>query len=112
MLGTGVLIKDFAACIDHDRKFNKTCSHPDRSYEWVGVYQFEDVITDEERARRFKKNRDQESVVCQKVYGIFAFSTRKGDVVFDQTVQRDLVSVLRTGRLPEGSKCEWYFEGK
>lgn len=44
MFGTAILIKDFAACIDHDKKFNKTCAYPERSHEWVGVYQCEPYL--------------------------------------------------------------------
>ena len=112
--GTAILIKDFAACIDHDRKFNKTCSHPEKSHEWVGVYQCKPYLhryTEEERAKR-RKFSTIKSVVRQHVFGICAFSKRKHDCVFDQTVQTDLVHVMRTGRLPEGSNCEWFWRGQ
>ena len=39
MKGTAILTKDFAACLDHDKKFNKTCAYPERSHEWVCVYE-------------------------------------------------------------------------
>lgn len=93
MKGTAILIKDFAACIDHDKKFNKTCSYPEKSHEWVGVYQCSPYLhrySDEQRLKRRKRNRSIRSVVRQKVFGIFAFSKRKGDCTYDQTVQKDL----------------------
>ena len=114
MRGTAILIKDFAACIDHDKKFNKTCAYPEKSHEWVGVYQCSPYLhkyTEAQRRAR-RKFRDVKSVVRQKVFGICAFSKRKGDTVFDQTVQRDLVHVMRTGTLPDGSDCEWFWRGK
>lgn len=113
MKGTAILIKDFAACIDHDKKFNKTCAYPEKSHEWVGVYQCRPYLhkyTEAQRKQR-RKFRTVKSVVRQKVFGICAFSKRKGDTVFDQTVQRDLVHVLKTGRLPAGSDCEWFWRG-
>ena len=113
--GTAILTKDFAACVDHDKKFNKTCAHPERSHEWVGVYQCSPYIhryTDVQRKKRLKCNRDVQSEVRQKVFAIFAFSKRKGDTVFDQSVQSDLVHVMRTGKLPRGSKAEWFWRGK
>ena len=113
MKGTAILIKDFAACIDHDKKFNKTCAYPEKSHEWVGVYQCRPYLhkyTDPERKKR-RRFKSIKSVIRQKVYGICAFSKRKGDTVFDQTVQRDLVHVLKTGRLPAGSDCEWFWRG-
>ena len=113
--GTAILTKDFAACVDHDKKFNKTCAHPERSHEWVGVYQCSPYMhryTDVQRKKRLKCNRDVQSEVRQKVFAIFAFSKRKGDTVFDQSVQSDLVHVMRTGKLPPGSKAEWFWRGK
>ena len=113
MRGTALLIKDFAATIDHDKKFNKTCSHPERSHEWVGVYQCRPYLheyTEAERMQR-RKYRSVKSAVRQRVYGIFAFSKRKGDCVYDQTVQKDLVTIMKTGRLPEGSTSEWFWRG-
>ena len=114
MKGTAILIKDFAACIDHDKKFNKTCAYPEKSHEWVGVYQCSPYLhkyTDEQRLKR-RKYRSIKSVVRQKVVGICAFSKRKGDTVFDQTVQRDLVNVMKKGRLADGSDCEWFWRGR
>ena len=61
-------------------------------------------------ARR-KRNRSVKSEVRQKVFAIFAFSKRKGDCTFDQTVQADLVHVVKTGKLPSGSRCEWFWKG-
>ena len=61
-------------------------------------------------ARR-KRNRSVKSEVRQKVYAIFAFSKRKGDCTFDQTVQAHLVHVMKTGKLPAGSQCEWFWKG-
>ena len=114
MVGTAILIKDFAACIDHDKKFNKTCAYPEKSHEWVGVYQCSPYLhtyTEEQRLKR-RKFRSVKSVVRQKVFGICAFSKRKGDTVFDQTVQSDLVHVMKTGRLPHGSGSEWFWRGQ
>ena len=114
MKGTAILIKDFASCIDHDKKFNKTCSYPEKSHEWVGVYQCSPYLhtyTEAQRLRR-RKYRCVRSAVRQKVFGIFAFSKRKGDCTYDQTVQKDLVHVLKTGRVPEGSVAEWLWRGK
>ena len=114
MVGTAILLKDFAACIDHDKKFNKTCAYPERSHEWVGVYQCSPYLhqyTDEQRMKR-RKFRNVRSVVRQKVYGICAFSKRKGDCCFDQTVQKDLVSIMKTGKVPAGSEAEWFWRGK
>ena len=62
-------------------------------------------------ARR-KKNRSIRSVVRQKVFAIFAFSKRKGDCTFDQTVVSDLVRVMKTGRLATGTRCEWFYRGE
>ena len=115
MKGTAILIKDFAACIDHDRKFNKTCSYPEKSHEWVGVYQcspYLHVYSDDVRNRRWKKNRNVVSAVRQKVFAIFAFSKRKGDTTFDQTVIYDLVQIMKTGRVKAGCKGEWFWRGK
>ena len=67
--------------------------------------------SDAQRLARRKVNRNITSVVRQKVFGIFAFSKRKGDTVFDMTVQLDLVHILRTGKVPNGSKCEWFWRG-
>lgn len=61
---------------------------------------------------RNKKNRSILSVVRQKVFGIFAFSKRKGDATFDQTVVMDLVHVMKTGKLKSGSRCEWFYKGE
>lgn len=112
--GTALLTKDFAACIDHDKKFNKTCAYPERSHEWVGVYQCSPYLheyTDSERMARRKCNRSIKSEVRQKVYAIFMFSKCKGNCTFDQTVQADLVNVMKTGQLPPGSRCEWFWRG-
>ena len=114
MKGTAVLIKDFAACIDHDKKFNKTCAYPEKSHEWVGVYQCSPYLhkyTESQRMKR-RKFRAVKSVVRQKVIGICAFSKRKGDTVFDMTVQTDLVHVMKKGRLPDGSASEWFWRGR
>lgn len=43
---------------------------------------------------------------------MYAFSKRKGDCTFDQTVLKDLVHVMKHGRLKAGSKCEWFFSGR
>ena len=113
MSGTAILTKDFASTIDHDKKFNKTCSHPDRSHEWVGVYQcspYFHTYTEERRKAR-RKFRSVKSVVRQKVFCIFAFSKRKGDTVYDQTVQTDLVHIMKTGKVTAGSKSEWFWRG-
>ena len=94
MEGTAILVKDFAACIDHDKKFNKTCAYPETSHEWVGVYQCKPRLhryTEEQRMKR-RKFRSVKSVVRQTVIGCCAFSKRKGDTVYDQTVQKDLVT--------------------
>ena len=115
MKGTAILIKDFAACIDHDKKFNKTCSYPEKSHEWVGVYQCSPYLhrySDEQRLKRRKRNRSIRSVVRQKVFGIFAFSKRKGDCTYDQTVQKDLVHIMKSGRVPAGSSAEWFWRGR
>ena len=84
--GTALLTKDFAACIDHDKKFNKTCAYPERSHEWVGVYQCSPYLheyTDSERMARRKCNRSIKSEVRQKVYAIFMFSKCKGNCTFE-----------------------------
>ena len=115
MAGTAILTKDFAAVIDHDKKFNKTCAYPERSHEWVGVYQCSPYLyryTDVQRKARRKCNRSIKSQVRQKVYAIFAFSKRKGDCTYDQTVQADLVHIMRTGRVPDGSRAEWFCRGE
>ena len=115
MSGTGILTKDFAAVINHDRKFNKTCAHPEHSHEWVGVYQCSPYLhhyTDEMRKKRHKRNRKVQSEVRQKVFAAFAFSKRRGDCTFDQTAQADLVHILKTGRVKSGSKAEWFWKGK
>ena len=115
MVGTAILTKDFAAVVDHDKKFNKTCSHPERSHEWVGVYQCSPYLhtySDEERLARRKKNRNIRSAVRQKVFAIFAFSKRKGDTVFDQTVVADLVYFMKHGKIKSGSRCEWFYRGE
>ena len=112
--GTAILTKDFAAAIDHDKKFNKTCSYPERSHEWVRVYQclpYLHKYSEEARKKRRGHNRRVRSVVRQKVIGIFALSKRKGDTTFDQTVQTDLVHVMKTGKVPSGSKSEWFWRG-
>lgn len=44
-----------------------------------------------------------------QVFGIFAFSKRKGDTVFDMTVQTGLVHIMRTGTVPAGSRTEWFW---
>lgn len=115
MPGTGIITKDFAAVIDHDRKFNKTCAHPEHSHEWVGVYQCSPYLhryTDQMRNARRKCNRQVTSEVRQKVFAAFAFSKRKGDCTFDQTAQADLVHILKTGRVKSDSKAEWFWQGK
>ena len=115
MKGTALITKDFAATIDHDKKFNKTCAHPERSHEWVGVYQCSPYVhryTESDRKARRKRNRSVKSVVRQKVYCIFAFSKRKGDCTYDQTVQADVVHIMKTGRVREGSRAEWFWQGK
>ena len=109
------MTKDFAAVVDHDRKFNKTCSHPERSHEMVGVYQCSPYLhtyTDVQRKRRWKKYRSIRSTVRQKVFVIFAFSKRKGDTTFDQTVLADLVHFMKKGKLRSGSRCEWFYKGE
>ena len=68
--------------------------------------------TAEQRKLRRGKNRAIKSVVRQKVFAIYAFSKRKGDCVFDQAVQTDLVHIIRTGRVPEGSQAEWFWRGQ
>ena len=115
MFGTAILTKDFAAAIDHDKKFNKTCSHPERSHEWVAVYECSPYLhryTDADNKLRHKKNRSVTSVVAQKVFGVCAFSKRRGDTVFDQTAQLDLVHIMKTGRVPHESRAEWFWQGK
>ena len=115
MFGTAILTKDFAATIDHDKKINKTCSHPERSHEWVAVYECSPYVytyTDADNKFRRKKSRSITSVVAQKVFGVFAFSKRRGDTVFDQTAQIDLVHIMKTGRVPHGSRAEWFWQGK
>ena len=55
--------------------FNKTCSHPERSHEWVGVYQCSPYVhqyTESERMARRKRNRSIKSEIRQKVFCIFA----------------------------------------
>ena len=115
LTGTAILTKDFASCIDHDKKFNKTCAYPERSHEWVGIYQCSPYVhryTDEQRKARRKCNRGVKSEVRQKVYAIFAFSKRKGDCTYDQSVQKDLVHVMTKGCVPAGSQCEWFWRGE
>ena len=48
----------------------------------------------------------------QKVYAIFAFSKRKGDTTFDQTVIHDLIGIMKNGNVPDGCKGEWFWRGK
>lgn len=113
--GTGILTKDFASVIDHDKKFNKTCAYPERSHEWVGVFQCSPYLkrySEADRKARRGNNRNVKSVVRQKVFGIFALSKLKGNTVYDQTVQKDLAYVLRTGKLPAGSRAEWFWRGQ
>lgn len=45
------------------------------------------------------------------MFGIFALSKRKGDTIFDQTVQADLVHVMKYGKVSSGSKSEWFWRG-
>ena len=67
--------------------------------------------SDAAREKRRGENRKVRSVVRQKVFGIFALSKRKGDTVFDMTVQCDLVHILKTGTVPSGSSAEWFWRG-
>ena len=115
MAGTAILTKDFAACIDHDKKFNKTCAHPERSHEWVGVYQCSPYVyqySDAQQKARRKHNRAIQSELRQYVYAVFALSKRKGDCTFDQTVQKDLVHIMKNGCVPAGSQAEWFWRGE
>ena len=46
------------------------------------------------------------------MFAAFAFSKRKGDCVFDQTAQDDLLHILKTGRVKKGCKAEWFWQGQ
>lgn len=68
VVGTVLLTKDFAAAIDHDKKFNKTCSHPERSRGGLPV---PTILAQVQCGCKEKTSRRQQKcVVCREAEGV------------------------------------------
>ena len=73
----------------------------------VSAYLFRDATTCPSQ----NKPQHQECSETEGVRHIFVFSKRKGDTVFDMTAQTDLAHIMRTGKVPAGSRAEWFWRG-
>lgn len=93
------------------RKLTKTCQTDPSYHEWVAVIQCNPRlyrIPLSMSRRRHIKYRKQRSEVRSDMYAFFCFSDRRHDAVYDQQCTRDMVYVVKHGRLPPGSKAEWF----
>lgn len=108
---------DFAARMPQHKLVSTTCSHPESSSNdvWVVAHSaFLEKTSDlpeGRRKRRYVKNGVTQRV-RQHVSVVFAFSKQKGSAAYHATIQNEIVYVLNNGRAPEGSKLEWFSDGR
>ena len=112
-------VVDFASDIHAKRAHDTTCSFPETHKCEVHhlTYAPKFVTVDEmeaehKRTAKTLRKRGVDRVIRPENVVFYCFSKAKGSAAYNQQATANIISIIKTGRLPTGSKSEAFYEQK
>ena len=113
-------VVDFASDIHAKREHDRTCSFPETHKCEVHHLTFNSKFLPIDRdyqklhpkSYQLLRKRGVERVLRPENIVVFCFSKAKASAAYNQQATTNIISIMKTGKLPVGSKCEAFYCGK
>ena len=117
--GVVMEVVDFASDIHAKRDHDTTCSFPETHKCEVHHLTFapkfvtiNEIEKSHPRTAKTWRKRKVDRVIRPDNVVIYCFGKAKGSAAYNQEATTNIISIIKSGKLPNGSKCEAFLDGK
>ena len=109
----------FSSDIHAKRDHDTTCSFPETHKYEVRHLTFapkfvpiNEIEKSHPRTAKIWRKRKVDRVVCPENVVIYCFGKANGNAAYNEEAMANIISIIKSGKLPDGSKCEALLDGK